>query len=178
MSDFRFPRAPQPSLVFGLLLACVALALILIGARGVSAIRGFNDEIAQKQAFISRAKAYEANGLPDQSTQGELYAEETPQAALAKFQTDLQQIAEDNGMQIEVIQTEPITPSGDLLGMVISVTGIVPESRLGSLLTDLATREPYILVNDVNLRRARRLRRGDGPRFIAIQMRLAGFAQR
>ena len=60
--------------------------------------------------------------------------------------------------------------------MAMTLNGVVPEEQLGGYLQNLAVHEPMIVVDSINLRRARSTRNGPDERPLAIQLKLSGFS--
>lgn len=176
MSDFRFarPRLPRRvilSIGYGLAGFVTLLALWL--ASGVSDNRA---EMAQARATINRAAASPAGGGAALGADA-FYTGDTPQLAQAALQTKLQELAESYGIDIEVIRADQIEQIDGFVRLNLSLNGVAPEEELGSFLHGLAALRPMVVVEELNLRRARNTR-SDVERRVAFQTRLFGLAQR
>jgi hypothetical protein len=175
MNSFAFHN---PALVrrFGTILVVGTSALLIVLAIILAnVVRGNYDDIAAQQDTIARAERVtdQQSDRPESTT---FYSAETPQLAQSQMQTDMQAIAEQNQVRLEVIRADQIEELGGSLRMALTLNGVVPESQLGAYLTSLASHEPMIVVESVSLRRARATDRRVDSRPLAIQLKLSGFA--
>lgn len=176
MSHFAFADKDLPKrvtigtgFVLAGLIALIALLLTLSGRNSQTAI-------ADMRQVIDRAK-----NTPNISAQGlsadAYYTGDTPQLAQASLQTDLQKLARDHSIQIDVIRAEQIEQIDGVIRLNLTLNGIAPEPELGAFLYGLSKREPIVIVDEISLRRARVTRRNKERR-VAFQTRVYGVLQR
>jgi hypothetical protein len=175
MNSFAFHN---PALVrrFGTILVVGTSALLIVLALLLAnVVLGKYDDIAAQQDTVARAErvAGQQTDSPEAAT---FYSAETPQLAQSQMQTDMQAIAEQNQVRLEVIRADQIEDLGGSLRMALTLNGVVPESELGAYLTSLASHDPMIVVESVSLRRARAANRNVDSRPLAVQLKLSGFA--
>ncbi|MEO1639565.1 MAG: GspMb/PilO family protein [Pseudomonadota bacterium] len=173
MKTFTFHN---PTLVrrFGTILVvgtCILLVLLTLFFANVA--RGNYDDINDQLSLIARADRAETGGTDVAANT--LYQAETPQLAHSQMQTDMQALAEQNQVQLEVIRADLIEPINGALRMSLTLNGVVFESQLGAFLSTLARHEPMIVVESITLRRARATNRNVDTRPLAVRLKLSGF---
>jgi len=176
MSDFKFVRPAQPRRILYVTGIGLAAILALIGAVLWSGASARQSLIADMKATVARAAAMDsaaASGLgPDA-----YYTGDTPQLAQAALQTTLQQLAEGFGIQIEVIRADEIEQIDNVVRLNLTLNGVAPEAELGAFLHGLGTLKPRVIVEQLNMRRAR-TSRSDPARKVSFQTQLYGMAER
>jgi hypothetical protein len=178
MSAFRFtkPTLPRRMVLFagyGLVAVITLIGVILLS--GTSAR---NERIAEMEAVIARADAAGQNGptgtgLPPSA----FHTGDTPQLAQALLQTNLQNLAETESIDIDVIRTEQIEQIDGFVRLNLTVNGVAPETELGTFLHGLSVLEPIVVVEQIALRRARSTRTNPQRR-ISFQIQLYGVSER
>lgn len=149
-------------------LAVAGLAVMAAGLwMAASQMRG----IAELQSRIARVAA-----LPDTSAaaQATFLAAESPNIAQTRLQTQIQEIAAAHALEVEVIRSAEIEDQGRTLALGIVLNGVIPEANLAGFLTALETASPVIMVNTLDLRRARATSRRDPTRNLALRLGLTG----
>ena len=76
------------------------------------------------------------------------------------MQTNLQELAQSFDIQIEVIRADEIEQIDGFVRLNLTLNGVAPEQRLGEFLHGIGTLEPMVIVEQLNLRRARTSRSG------------------
>ncbi len=176
MSDFRFANPALPhrvALAAGYGLACLMTLAALWLISGAADRRA---AIAEMEAVIARAGTAggpDGAGLPPAA----FYAAETPQLAQAALQTDLQGLAEVHAIEIEVIRADQIEQIDGFVRLNLTLNGIAPEAELGPFLLGLAAMQPIVVIEQLNLRRAR-TSRTNAERHVAFEAALYGLSQR
>ena len=174
MNSFTFYN---PTLVrrIGTALVVGTSALLVVFAVFLANVaRGNYDNITGQLETIARAERATADGMP--TADPSFYLADTPQLAQSQMQTDMQALARQNQVDLEVIRAEQIEQINGALRMSLTLNGVVFESQLGAFLNTLATHEPMIVIDSISLRRARSSQRGIDNRPLAIRMKLSGFA--
>lgn len=176
MSEFvfanpRLPRKLAQSATYALagMLALVALSIFLVGQSTQSS----NE---QKRSIIARAEA-QSGGNQTEFDNSAFFTGDTPQLAQAAFQTDLQALADRHNLKIEVIRADQIEQIDGYIRLNLTINGIAPEEELGAFLTSFAEHRPLVIVDSLNLRRAR-ASRSEPERRVAFQTKLYGMMQR
>ncbi len=174
MSSFTFHN---PALVrrFGTVIVIgTSIVLILLAVILANIARGKYDSIADQQDTIARSERAAAQGS-NNASQATFYSAETPQLAQSQMQSDMQDLAQQNQVILEVIRADQIEQLNGSLLMALTLNGVVPENQLGGYLEGLAKHEPVIVVESISLRRARSTNRGVDDRPLAIRLKLNGF---
>ena len=157
-------------LVVGTSIVLIILALLLTNiARG-----NYANIAAQQEAIVMSERA--ANTETGETGQITFYTADTPQLAQAQMQSDMQEIAQQSQVRLEVIRAEQIEQLNGSLRMALTLNGVVPENQLGGFLESIAAHSPVIVVESINMRRARARNQGVDTRPLAIQLKLSGFA--
>lgn len=180
MSDFRFARPDHPRRAVLLAGAALVGAGLIVAWAAASGARTTLTDIVALQETVARAEAQRdvsAGERSGASAEALFYAGDTPQLAQAALQTDLQALAEAHDIAVEVMRADQIEQVDGLVRLNLSMTATVPEAQLGTFLQAVAARSPILVVEDVNLRRARATRRNDDRR-VAMQMQLFGVLRR
>ncbi len=159
-------------MVVGLSVLFVVIAIIL--GRFAS---GNYDRIMNQQITIARAEQAASNAASTGKAVT-LYSAETPQLAQSQMQSDMQELANQNQVQLEVIRAEQIEDVNGALRMGLTLNGVVQESQIGGYIESLALHEPTIVVDSISLRRARSTDRSVDNRPLAVQLKLSGLASR
>jgi len=175
MSTFTFHN---PALVrrFGTLLVIgTAIGLLILTLIITNVARNKYAAIDSQRDTIARAEAATQN---ETRAQGAItfYESETPQLAQSQMQSDMQELADQNQVRLEVIRADQVEQLNGSLRLALTLNGVVQESQLGGFLEALASHEPMIVVDSISLRRARSTNRGTDERPLAIQLKLSGFA--
>jgi len=174
MNSFTFHNPTLVRRVGTLLIMGCAAALVVIALIMVLVARNNYNGISDQLETIARAeRATTAEGRPASGTP--FYIADTPQLAQSQMQTEMQALAQQNQVQLEVIRAEQIEPINGALRMSLTLNGVVLESQLGAFLNSIAAHEPMIVVESVSLRRARSTNRTIDNRPLAIRMKLSGF---
>lgn len=175
MSEFVFQN-PSAVRRFGTILVIGASAAIMVVAFVVWSFVGQRfDNIADLNATIARAEQLSASSQSN-SAQISFYQGETPQLSQSQMQSDMQELAQQYQVRLEVIRADQIEQLEGNVRMALTLNGVVPESQLGGYLQNLAAHDPMIVVDSINLRRARSTRSSDNDRLLAIQLKLSGFS--
>lgn len=176
MSDFRFAK---PALPMRAVTTAGAALVVLITGAGLILLAGADSQRAaqaQNRDIIARAAA--ANAAGDPALQADqFYKGDTPQLAQAALQTNLQTLAQNFGIEIEVIRADDIEQIDNVVRLNLTLNGVAPEAELGAFLHGLGTLKPAIIVEQLNLRRAR-TSRSESTRKVAFQTQLYGLAAR
>jgi Type II secretion system (T2SS), protein M subtype b len=176
MSAFVFMKPALPRIValsaaYGLAGLFTLLALVLMSG---------NDDrrasIAEMEAVIARAETAAAGGGSGLGPTA-FYTGDTPQLAQAALQTDLQALAETHSIEIEVIRADQIEQIDGFVRLNLTLNGVAPETELGPFLHGLASMEPIVVVEQLNLRRAR-TSRTEAERKVTFQAELFGVSDR
>ena len=175
MSSFTFYN-PQLVRRFGTLMVIgTSVLLVLLMLLLANVVRGKYNDITELQTTIIRAERYTvAQDSP--TVTSSFYSSDTPQLAQSQMQSDMQALADQNQVVLEVIRANQIEELNGALRLALTLNGVVPESQLGAYIASLASHEPMIVVESISLRRARATRRGVDNRPLAIQLKLSGFA--
>jgi hypothetical protein len=174
MFHFHRPDLPRRVLLASGYAVAAVLTLLALGL-----VAGHDDrkaEITEMEALIARADAAGSGagaGLPPAA----FYVGDTPQLAQAALQTDLQALAETHSIEIEVIRADQIEQVEGFVRLNLTLNGVAPEVELGRFLHGLAAMEPIVVVEQLNLRRARSSR-SDAERRVTFQAELFGLANR
>ncbi|MEL6480619.1 MAG: GspMb/PilO family protein [Pseudomonadota bacterium] len=171
MSEFRFPNPSRAKLAFGAFATVVALGLGTLGLEAIAAINALETEIEDQKALLSRARLAEA---PAQAI--DAYRASTAEEARARFQTDLQGLADEAGLAIETLDTAELVLVNGMVRMGITIKGSIIESELATLLVALDAARPFMLVEGITLRRARGQRSKTTPRELPIRLEIAAYA--
>ncbi len=174
MNSFAFHN---PTLVrrFGTgLVVGTSIVLIILALLFTNIARGNYANIAAQQEEIVMSERA-ANTETGETGQITFYTADTPQLAQAQMQSDMQDLAQQNQVILEVIRADQIEQLNGSLLMALTLNGVVPENQLGGYLEGLAKHEPVIVVESISLRRARSTNRGVDDRPLAIRLKLNGF---
>lgn len=172
MSAFHFANPDLPrkvALGFG---SAIAAALALFGVIMVSATSARLDDIADKEALITRVATISGQATGGLSEDA-FFPGTTPQLAQAAVQTSLQTLAEAHRINIETIRADEIEQIDGVVRLNLSINGIAPEAELGAFLYGLASMNPIVVVEDLSLRAAR-TSRTNPERRISFQASLYG----
>lgn len=175
MSVFTFHN---PALVrrFGTLLVIgTAIALLILTLIVTNIARNKYAAIDTQRDMIAQAEAA-AENQGNRQDPVTFYESETPQLAQSQMQSDMQELADQNQVRLEVIRADQVEQLEGSLRLALTLNGVVEESQLGGFLEGLASHEPMIVVDSISLRRARSSNRGVDERPLAIQLKLSGFA--
>lgn len=153
--------------------AAVGLALVL-GA-GLMWTHQQQGTVADLQDRIARA-----NALPQSAGQdsGVFLAAEDPNIAQTRMQTQVQELAAQHNMEIEVIRATDVTDEGRVIALGLTVKGVVAEADFAPFLTALSQTEPRILLDEIDLRRARLVSRRDPTRKLAVSLGMSTLMQK
>lgn len=128
-------------------------------------------DLADLQTRIDRVRALPATQGPDETL---FHAAESPNIAQTRLQSQIQEIATTYGFEIEVIRSDEIVDQGRALSLGVMLSGVIPEERFAGFLSALDQAAPKILVETLDLRRARVTSRRDATRKLALKMGLRG----
>lgn len=175
MSEFVFQNPAAVRRVGTTLILGVSALVICIALFIWSFIGHRYENIDELNATIARA---EQLSLASQSNSAQIsfYQSETPQLSQSEMQSDMQDLAQQYRVRLEVIRADQIEQIAGNVRMALTLNGVVPEEQLGGYLQNLAAHEPMIIVDSINLRRARSTRNGPDERPLAIQLKLSGFS--
>ncbi|MEM8537908.1 MAG: GspMb/PilO family protein [Pseudomonadota bacterium] len=163
-------RRVGTTLVVGTSILLVIFAVILANI----ARSNYADISAQQETILRAERLVSDDNQP--STAKTFYIADTPQLAQSQMQTDMQALAQQNQVDLEVIRAEQIEQINGALRLSLTFNGVVFESQLGAFLASIAAHEPMIVVENISIRRARSGQRGVDSRPLAIRMTLNGFA--
>ena len=175
MSEFVFQN---PSVVrrFGSTLVIGASIVIVLAALLVwNFVTQRFDNIADLNATIARAEQL-SSASQSNSAQISFYRSETSQLSQSQMQSDMQDLAQQYQVRLDVIRADQIEQLEGNVRIALTLNGVVPESQLGGYLQNLAAHDPMIIVDSINLRRARSSRSSQDDRLLAIQLKLSGFS--
>ncbi|WP_341367772.1 GspMb/PilO family protein [Yoonia sp. BS5-3] len=174
MSEFIFqnPRAVRrfgTMLIIGVSVLIILIALMIwnFTAQRFANIDELNATIARAEQLSNASRA--------NSAQVSFYQNETPQLSQSEMQSDMQDLAQQYQVRLEVIRADQIEQVQGNVRMALTLNGVVPENQLGGYLQNLAAHEPMVIVDNINLRRARGTRNNE-ERLLAIQLKLSGFS--
>lgn len=176
MSGFRFLQPALPRRIVWIVGYGLIAVITLIGFVLVAGADARNEQIADLRNVIERSAAVTGSnsaGLPPSA----FYVGDTPQLAQAVLQTNLQSLADTHRIQIDVIRADQIDQIDGFVRLNLTLSGVAPETELGSFLHGLSALEPIVVLNEISLRRARDSRR-DTPRRVSFEMQLYGLSQR
>lgn len=171
MSEFRYPRPLEAKLALGCFATAVAIGLGALGFEAIAAIDGLETEIEDKRALLARARSVDT--MPAAI---EAYAAQTAEEARARFQTDLQALADESGLAIETLDAAELVLVNGMVRIGLTVSGSIPENELAGLLVALDAARPVMLVEGISLRRARGRQAVDAPRELPIRLEIAAYA--
>ncbi len=167
----------NPGLVrrFGTLLVVgTAFVLLLLTLLLTSVARnGYASMDTQRAAIAQAEAATERQGNAGVGIT--FYESETPQLAQSQMQSDMQALADQNQVQLEVIRADQVEQLQGALRLTLTLNGVVAENQLGGFLESLASHDPMIVVDSIVLRRGRSSSQGIDDRPLAIQLKLSGF---
>ncbi|MEO0370124.1 MAG: GspMb/PilO family protein [Pseudomonadota bacterium] len=154
------------------LYAAGALAATLAMVLGLWMVWSSQQTVAELQSRIARVAT-----LPDTgAAQAALFlpSEDGPNIAQTRLQTQIQELASAHALDIEVIRSAEIEDQGRAITLGIMLNGVIPEERLAGFLTALEAATPKVLVDTLDLRRARVTSRRDPTRKMALRLGLKG----
>lgn len=177
MNSFAFhnPALVRRTGIFLIAGTSVLLVVIAIVLAGIA--RGNYERITEQQVTIAQA-ARAAKSVESSRDPVTFYSADTPQLAQSRMQSDMQELALQNQVELEVIRAEQIEELGGSLRLALTLNGVVQESQLGGYIESLASHKPTIVVQSISLRRARSTDRSADNRPLAVQLKLSGFASR
>lgn len=176
MSSFSFYNPTLVRRTGTLLIIGTSILMVLLTVLFANIARGNYSDIADQQETILLAERAASQQTSPQVL-SKFYVSDTPQLAQSQMQTDMQALAEQNRVVLEVIRADQIEQLNGALRLALTLNGVVLESQLGGYMESLAAHEPEIVVESVNLRRARNPNRGTDDRPLAIQLKLSGFTR-
>lgn len=176
MSAFVFQK-PNAVRWFGSGLIIAGCLAFIAAAFALSQfVTGRYDNIAQMNETIARAERLDLSAGQEQDIT--LYQNETPQLSQAEMQSDMQELAREHRVLLEVIRADQIEQLPGNVRLALTLNGVVPEEQLGAYLLSIAMHEPMIVVESIDLRRARSSNRALGERPLSIQLKLSGYSSR
>ncbi len=175
MNAFAFRDAAAVRQMGSALVIGTCLALMAVSALVWSIAQKRAEDIAALEDMVARAE--QLSTRPTAPGPGiSVYQSDTPQLAQSQMQSDMQELAEEFDLRLEVIRADQIEQLGAQVRMALTLNGVVPEAQLGGYLQGLSQHEPIVIVDSINLRRARSTTRGSDERLLSIQLKLHGFA--
>jgi replicative DNA helicase len=175
MSEFIFQN-PAAVRRFGSgLVIATSVVLICLALFVWSFVAQRYADVADLRSTIARSEQISA-AAQSNSAQISFYQSDTPQLSQSQMQSDMQELAQEYQLILEVIRADQIEPLEGNVRMALTLNGVVPESQLGGYLQSLANHDPMIIVDSINLRRARSTNRNADERPLAIQLKLSGFS--
>lgn len=171
MSEFRYARADAPQRALAIFLAGASIALALLGAELVGAVRDLERAVASERAILARAAA-EREGPPALA----LYGGQTAEEARARFQQDVQAIAEARGLIVETMVAADLVIVDGVVRMGMAVSGSIPEGEIAELLVALEAARPGLVVEELSLRRMRGRPDPGEPRRLPIRIEVVAHA--
>ncbi len=176
MNSFTFYNPTLVRRIGTLLVVGTSVVMVLLTVLLANIARGNYSDITNQQDMILRAERAASQQAAPQVLSN-FYDNETPQLSQSQMQTDMQALAEQNQVRLEVIRADQIEQLNGALRMALTLNGALPESQLGGFLESLAAHEPRIVVETISLRRARSTNRSSDDRPLAIQLKLSGFTR-
>lgn len=176
MNSFAFYNPTLVRRVGTLLIVGTSIVLVLLTILLANMARGNYADISDQQEMILRAERAASQQVSPEVL-SKFYESDTPQLAQSQMQTDMQALAEQNQLRLEVIRADQIEQLDGALRMALTLNGALPESQLGGYLASLAAHEPQVIVESITLRRARSISGGTDDRPLAIQLKLSGFTR-
>lgn len=177
MSEFVFQNPSAVKRVGTALVVGSSVLIILIALSVWNFVSARFNNIRDLNATIARAEQL-ATSSQSNNALISFYESETPQLSQAQMQSDMQALAQEYQLRLEVIRADQIEQFEGNVRLALTLNGVVPEEQLGGYLQNLAVHEPMIMVDSINLRRARSTRNAQDSRPLAIQLKLSGFARR
>lgn len=175
MSSFTFHKPQLVRRAGTLLVIGTSIVLLLLTLFLTNIVRAKYQDISEQQQLVMRSERLNtAQAGP--TTASTFYSGDTPQLSQSQMQSDMQTLADQNKVILEVIRADQIEELGGALRLALTLNGVVRESELGAYIANLADHEPTIVVESISLRRARTNNRGVDDRPLAIQLKLSGFA--
>lgn len=176
MTDFFFIRRELPRqlvvatgfAIAGLITAAAVFLMFTANARSAAT--------ADMKDTIQRANLLKEVGAAGLASDA-YYKGETPQLAQAALQTDLQKLAEEHSIQIEVMRADEIEQIDGVVRLNLTLNGVAPEPELGAFLHSISLQKPIVIVDQLTLRRARTTSRTQARR-VAFQTQLFGILKR
>lgn len=175
MSEFIFQNPSAVRRFGSTLVITTSVAIICLGFFVWNFVANRYDDIADLNATIARASQL-AVASQSNSEQFSFYQFDTAQLSQSEMQSDMQELAQEFRVRLEVIRADQIEQLQENVRMTLTLNGVVPEDQLGGYLLSLANHEPMIVVDNISLRRARSTNRSTNERMLAIQLKLSGFS--
>lgn len=176
MNAFAFRDAAAVRRMGRFIVIGTCAALIVLSGLVWRMAQNRQADIAALEAAVARAADAGVRGTAPGDTIS-YYESETSQLAQSQMQSDMQALAEQYQVSLEVIRADQIERLGAQARLALTLNGVVPEHQLGAYLQGLADHRPMIVVETINLRRARSTGRGTDERLLALQLELSGFAK-
>ena len=176
MSSFTFQNSAAVRRVGTTIILLSSAALILLAFLIWSVIASRYDRLSSMNGTIARAEQLLQASQSNQA-QVSLYENETPQLSQSEMQSDMQDLAGEFNVRLEVIRADQVEQVANNVRMVLTLNGVVSESQLGGYLGALARHEPMIVVDNIGLRRARSTNRNQEERLLAIQLKLSSYTK-
>ncbi|MEO0429927.1 MAG: GspMb/PilO family protein [Pseudomonadota bacterium] len=171
MSEFHFERPTDTRLALAAFVTTVALGLGALGVEAVSAIKALEADIDEKRVVLARGKLAETASTPIAA-----YSARTAEEARARFQTDLQTLADKHGLAIETLDSADLVLVNGMVRIGVTVSGSIAENELAELLIALDSARPAVLVEGISLRRGRGQRTAKTPRLLPIRLEIVAYA--
>ena len=151
--------------------AALVLGAVLVLALGMSLVWSSKQNIADLESRIARVDALPQTGAAPETV---FLTAESPNIAQTLLQTQVQEIAAAHQLEIEVIRSDELEDQGRAIALGILLNGVIPEGEFAGFLTSLDAARPRILVDTLDLRRARVTSRRDPAPKLALRMGLKG----
>lgn len=148
-----------------------ALAAALVLVAGLYLAYEQQRTIVDLQDRIDRVQALPKGGAASNDL---FLAAESPNIAQTRLQTQIQDLAAAHALEIDVIRVTDVEDQGRTIALGILLNGIIPEDRLAGFLSALESATPKILLDNMDMRRARVTSRRDPTRKIALRLGLKG----
>lgn len=153
------------AITLGILLAIAALVWL------ASSIYEQRSALAQLQAAVARAQAARDGSSRGVSAGGgaeqRLFKAATPSEFQSQLQSHVKDVAAKHNVTVDALQTMNAERAGGLNKLTLRLDAVIPNAAIGPFLAELATGEPLVLLQSMELRQvmlqANRLNNGGRP---------------
>ena len=175
MSEFKFRTSSGPMRA----LFAMNLAIVVLAAGTASfawnAIKSNDETIAGLKQTVAQQQSVTASAGEGADGAGLLIEADTPQLAQATLSENVQKIADDLGLELEILRAGDVERADGMIKLNLVVSGVVPEPALGEFMSRISAERPVLVAGDMTLRRARDITRASEVRMIAFQLDLRAF---
>ena len=175
MSNFNFARPLAPNItLFGVmttLTVLVSFTAYLLATK----IEDGRERTRDRVRFIAQAKAMKA--LDAARSTPDLFRGTNQQDVISQFQQQMQDIAKEVDLSIEVISPAELLVGEGLLQVELSLSGVMPENRLPDCIRAIVNAKPPLAVSEIQLRRAPSVAARNGASSISVWLKIVAFAE-